>query len=58
MDIGRVHLLPKKRIEKVIKMKEKMKIGFTKGFVKVATWTIIFVVAFINVINWFTKKNK
>lgn len=39
-------------------MKEKMKIGFTKGFVKVATWTIIFVVAFINIINWITKKRK
>ena len=28
------------------------------GFVKVATWTIIIVVTFINVINWITKKGK
>ena len=37
-------------------MKEKVKKGFTMGFVKVATWTIIIVVTFINVINWITKK--
>lgn len=39
-------------------MKEKLKNGFTMGFVKVATWTIIGVVTFINVINWITKKDK
>ena len=37
-------------------MNEKVKNGFTMGFVKVATWTIIIVVTFINVINWITKK--
>jgi len=37
-------------------MKEKMKNVFAMGFVKVATWTIIFVVTFINVINWISKK--
>ena len=37
-------------------MKEKLKNVFTMGFVKVATWTIIIVVAFINIVNWITRK--
>ena len=45
-----------KNESKVIRMKEKFKKVFTMGFVKVATWTIIIVVTFIDIMNWITKR--